>query len=133
MHRTRRAGLALTFALSVALTAGPAWAQHMNADSFYQRALALKKKGPMAMFAMGEVKALMKEVKAAGNLVKQTRLAAEKAGGRGRYCPPKGARRMGKDEYLAALGAMPAAERKAIDLAEATTRMMEKKFPCRRA
>lgn len=103
----------------------------MNADSFYQRAIALKKKGAMAMFSAGEVRALMKEVKAAGTLVKQTRIAAEKAGGKGRYCPPKGSKRMGSDEYLKVLGAMPVAERKSIDLAEATTRMMEKKFPCR--
>ena len=96
----------------------------MNADTFYQRALKLKKKGPLAMFSAGEVKA-------AGNLVKQTRIAAEKAGGRGRYCPPKGSKRMGSEEYIDALAAMPASERKSIDLAEATTRMMEKKFPCR--
>ncbi len=117
--------------MCLATQAGPALAQHMNADSFYQRAVALKKKGALAMFSAGEVRALMKEVKAAGTLVKQTRIAAEKAGGKGRYCPPKGSKRMSSDEYLKVLGAMPVAERKSIDLAEATTRMMEKKFPCR--
>jgi len=126
-----RGAAALSLALCLAIQAGPALAQHMNADLFYQRALKLKKKGPLAMFSAGEVKALLKEVKAAGNLVKQTRIAAEKAGGRGRYCPPKGSKRMGSEEYIDALAAMPASERKAIDLAEATTRMMEKKFPCR--
>lgn len=122
---------AMSLALSLATFADAALAQHMNADTFYQRALKLKKKGALAMFSAGEIKALLKEVKAAGNLVKQTRIAAEKTGGRGRYCPPKGAKRMNSDEYLRELGAMPAVERKAIDLAEATTRMMEKKFPCR--
>ena len=131
MFRTFRVAVAVILALCLATTAAPASAQHMNADIFYQRALKLKKKGPLAMFSAGEVKALLKEVKAAGNLVKQTRIAAEKNGGRGRYCPPKGAKRMGSEEYIDALAAMPTSERKSIDLAEATTRMMEKKFPCR--
>ena len=130
MYHLRRALLAVSLFMSIASFAAPAFAQHMNADSFYQRAVALKKKGALAMFSVGEVKALLKEVKAAGLLVKQTRLAAEKAGGHGRYCPPKGSKRMDSNEYLEALGAMPAVERKAIDLVEATTRMMERKFPC---
>jgi len=110
----------------------PATAHHMNADEFYRRAMALKQKGTMAMvFHAGEVHKLVKEVKAAGTLTRQTRLAAEKAGRHGRYCPPKGAKRMGQDEYLKRLAAIPEPERKSIDMTEATTRMMEKKFPCR--
>ena len=113
--------------------AAPVAAQHMNADEFYRRAMALKKKGTMAVvFHAGEVRKLVKEVKEAGKLTKQARLAAEKVGKHGRYCPPKGAQRMGQDEYLKSLGAIPVAERKSIDMTEATTRMMEKKFPCRR-
>jgi hypothetical protein len=123
--------VAICLSLCLATTAAPAFGEHKNADRFYQRAPKLKKKGALAMLSAGEVKALLKEVKAAGNLVKQTRIAAEKAGGRGRYCPPKGAKRMGSEEYIDALAAMPSVERKSIDLAEATTRMMEKKFPCR--
>lgn len=110
--------------------ASPATAQRMNAEEFYQRALKLKKKGAMAMFSAGEVKALVREVKAAGNLVKQTRLAAEAAGKRGRYCPPKGAKRMGNEEFLDSLGAIPEKVRRSIDMTEATTRLMERKFPC---
>lgn len=116
--------------LLLACAAGPASAQQMNADEFYQRALKLKKKGAMAMFSAGEVKALVREVKAAGNRVKQARLAAESAGRHGRYCPPKGARRMGNEEFLDALGAIPEKVRRSIDMTEATTRMMERKFPC---
>lgn len=112
--------------------AAPASAQHMNAEDFYRRAMALKQKGTLAMvFHAGEVRKLVQEVKAAGTLTRETRLAAEKAGRHGRYCPPKGAKRMGQDEYLKALGTIPAMERRSIDLTEATTRMMEKKFPCR--
>lgn len=130
MNRTLRMTAAISMAIGLASIAEAATAQHMNADTFYQRAIKLKKKGALAMFSAGEVKALLKEAKAAGNLVKQTRIAAEKAGGKGRYCPPKGSKRMGSDEYLRELGAMPVAVRKSIDLAEATTRMMEKRFPC---
>jgi len=121
----------LLFAFLIA-AAAPAAAQHMNADEFYRRAMALKQKGTMAMvFHAGEVRKLVKEVQAAGTLTRQTRLAAEKAGRHGRYCPPKGAKRMGQDEYLKSLAAMPMPVRKSIDLTEATTRMLEKKFPCR--
>jgi hypothetical protein len=117
--------------LILASPASPASAQQMNADEFYQRALKLKKKGAMAMFAAGEVKALVREVKAAGNAVKQTRLAVEASGKRGRYCPPKGAKRMGNEEFLNGLAAIPEKVRRSIDMTEATTRLMEKKFPCR--
>ena len=105
-------------------------AQRMNAEEFYQRALKLKKKGAMAMFSTGEIKALVREVKAAGNLVKQTRLAAEASGKRGRYCPPKGAKRLSNEEFLNSLGAIPEKIRRSIDMTEATTRLMERKFPC---
>lgn len=131
MYRTLRITAAMSLAISLASIAEAARAQHMNADAFYQRAMKLKKKGALAMFSAGEVKVLVREAKAAGNLVKQTRVAAEKAGGKGRYCPPKGSKRLSSDEFLRELGAMPVAERKAIDLAEATTRMMVKRFPCR--
>lgn len=110
----------------------PALAQRMNADIFYQRAMKLKKKGPLAIFSGGEVRTLVKEVKAAGHLVKKSRLDAESHGRQGRYCPPKGSKRMGSEEFLAGLGAIPDKERRSIDLAEATARLMEKKFPCSR-
>lgn len=116
--------------LFLACSAAPARAQQMNADEFYQRALKLKKKGAMAMFAAGEIKALVKEIKAAGNTVKQTRLAIERSGKRGRYCPPKGAKRLGNEEFLNGLGAIPERVRRSIDMTEATTRILERRFPC---
>ena len=103
----------------------------MNADEFYQRALKVKKRGPLAMLSMKEVKILINEVKVAGTRVKETRLAAEKAGKKGRYCPPNDNKRMGHEEYVAGIGAIPQPERKKIDLIEATTRMLAAKFPCR--
>lgn len=127
MRPTNKALLALAL-LGVAT---PSSAAVMNADEFYQRAVKVKKKGALAMFAMKEVKALVNEVKVAGAKVKATRLAAEATGKRGRYCPPPQAKPMGQEEYLAGIGAIPQPERKQMDLIEATTRMLAAKFPCK--
>ena len=103
----------------------------INAEEFYQRASKVKKRGPLALLSMKEVKLLVNEVKIAGARVKETRLAAEREGKKGRYCPPPQSKRMGHEEYVAAIGAIPQAERRKIDLVEATTRVMTAKFPCR--
>ena len=122
--------LALSLAGLVA-PASSAAAAVMNAEEFYQRAVKVKKRGPLALLSMKEVKLLVNEVKIAGARVKETRLAAERAGKKGRYCPPPDNKRMGHEEYVAGIGAIPQAERKKIDLIEATTRMLAAKFPCR--
>ncbi|WP_162888150.1 hypothetical protein [Sphingomonas mesophila] len=111
--------------------AAPAAAQKMNAEEFHRRADALHKKGSRALLSMGEIRALTKEVRAAGELIKARRIAAEKAGEKPRYCPPKGAsRRMGTDEFMARLSAIPRPERQAIDMAEALNRILATKHPC---
>ena len=108
----------------------PSMAQNMNADEFYQRATKLKKKGAMAVFRMGEVKALMKEGQAAGK-ASSAKYRADKAAGKPlAYCPPAEAR-MDSDEYMKLLSAIPAAERRKINMTEATTRIMTIKYPCR--
>ena len=119
-------------AFGAALVAMPAMAQHMNAETFFQRATKLKKKGPLAMLSVGEVKALVNEVKKAGAQVKAARLAAEEKGGKGRYCPPKKAQRMSSDEFYDRIAAIPQAERAKIDMVEAMNRMPERKHPCPR-
>ena len=121
----------VVLAFALASLAAPAAAAVMNAEEFYQRALKVKKRGPLALLSMKEVKVLVNEVKIAGAKVKETRLAAERAGKKGRYCPPPETKRMGHEEYVAGIGAIPQAERKKIDLIEATTRMLAAKFPCR--
>lgn len=122
---------ALFLPVALAAVPGPAFAQQMNADVFYQRAVKLKKKGPLALLQRKEVKALLAEVEGAGKIVKERRLTAEKAGGRGAYCPPKEKRRMSTDEYLGGIGAIPQGERKRMTMVEAVTRMLERKYPCR--
>ena len=104
-------------------------AQAMNAEVFHKRAVALQKKGPMALFS-DDLKVVMNEGKAAGGKARESRLAALKAGQKPRYCPPQGAKNVGSDEYMKGLSAIPAAERARIDMTEATTRILARRFPC---
>ncbi|MFC7536489.1 hypothetical protein ACFQPG_03810 [Sphingomonas sp. GCM10030256] len=106
-------------------------AQSMNAEAFHKRATALTKKGAMAVFSPGEIKALMSEGKAAGQRSRELRLAAVKSGSRPRYCPPEGPQSMTSTEFMKHLSAIPQAERQKIDMTEATTRVLAVKFPCK--
>lgn len=105
-------------------------AQSMNAEQFHQRATALQKKGALAIFSRGEIRALMTEGKAAADQARGQRLAAEKRGQAPRYCPPKAPSSLGSNEFMARLAAIPAAERARINMTEAMTRVLAAKFPC---
>jgi hypothetical protein len=120
----------VAFALSGLCVVAPVAAQTMNAESFHKRAEALRKKGPLALFSKGEINALMSEAKAAGHSAREARLATIKAGGKARYCPPEGQYGMGSNEFMAQLGAIPAAQRARIDMTEAMVRILARKFPC---
>ena len=119
--------------LGAVLLAVPASAiaQNMNADEFHRRAIALQKKGGRALLAMGEIRALTKEARGAGETVRAHRIAAEKAGQTPRYCPPKGAPRMGSEEFLKRLSAIPQEDRGKINMLEAMNRILAVKFPCK--
>lgn len=110
---------------------GAAQAQSMNADAFYKRAQALKAKGPLALMSR-DLRPLIREAKAAGMKARATRLAAVAAGHRPRYCPPKGSKRLGNQEFMDGMASIPQAERLTIDLTEAITRLMVRKYPCDR-
>jgi len=113
------------------LVSAPAAAQSMNAEAFYRRATALQKKGVMALFSRGEIKALTSEGQAAGAKARDQRLAAVKAGQKPRFCPPQGTVSIDSKEFMNRLSAIPAAERQRIDMTEATTRILTAKFPCK--
>jgi hypothetical protein len=117
-------GLAL-----ISMPLGAAVAQTMNAEVFHKRAVKLEKKGAMAVFSRGEIKALTKEGQAAAKRAREQRLATIKAGGKPRSCPPEGSR-MGSDEFMKRLAAIPQAERGRIDMTEATIRILASKYPC---
>ncbi len=124
--------MSLRFAsLLLLVVPAAASAQSMNAETFNKRAIALQKKGPLALFSRGEIKALMTEAQSAGNKAREMRLAAVRSGQKPRYCPPPGKQAMGSDEFTKSLAAIPAADRARIDMTEATTRILTRKFPCR--
>jgi len=122
--------LRLVAAATAILLPAAASAQSMPAETFFQKAQALQRKGMMAMFS-SDVKKLMKEAKSAGETARAQRLAALKASKKPRYCPPPGAQRIGSDEFMQRLGALSRADRLRIDMTEAMIRIMESKFPCR--
>lgn len=106
-------------------------AQSMNAQVFHQKATSLSKKGVMAVFSK-DVKTLMREGQASGAAARAQRLAAVKLGSKPRYCPPDGPQKMGSDEFMQRLSAIPQSERARIDMTEAMVRILERKFPCPR-
>jgi hypothetical protein len=106
-------------------------AQSMNAQEFFKRAQTLKAKGAMALLSR-DLKPMIREVKSAGMKARATRLAAVAAGRSPRYCPPKGSKRLGNEEFMRGMEAIPLAERMEIDLTEAITRMLVRKYPCNR-
>lgn len=121
---------AVVVALALVAVSSGAGAQTMNAEEFHRRAAALKKKGAMALFSGGEIKALMNEGQASGKASSVQYKADKDAGRPTRYCPPPGPQKMGSDEYMQRLGAIPAADRAKINMTEATNRIMAAKFPC---
>ena len=119
------------FAAGLLFLPAVASGQSMNAQVFHNRATALQKKGPLAIFSRGEIKALMGEGQAAGKKAREQRLAAVAAGQKPRFCPPGGPVSISSDEFMKRLAAIPQAERSRIDLTEATVRILTQKFPCR--
>ena len=117
--------------LAVLTAASPAAAQQMNAEAFFQRATKLKGKGALAIFSGGEIKKLTREGQAAGKASSARYKAAKEAGRPLPFCPPDGPQKMGSSEYMKRLGDIPQAERRRIDMTEATTRIMAAKYPCR--
>ena len=110
-------------------TSAAALAQSMNAETFFQRASALQRKGPFALLSK-DASVLMSEGKAAGAKSRQQRQVAVAAGEKPRFCPPPGKVRIGSGEFMQRLGSIPAAQRRTIDMTEATTRILAAKYPC---
>jgi hypothetical protein len=116
---------------SLLLLAVPAAAsaQSMNAETFYQKAVRLTKKGPLAIFS-GDLKPMLAEGQAAGKAASLARRTALKAGKKPRYCPPAEVNGMDSSEFLDRLGRIPQDVRRRIDMTEATNRLLAGKYPC---
>lgn len=94
----------------------------------FGKAEALEKKGFAATFSSG-FKLLKKEMQAASAQLRAERLAAERSGRRGAYCPPKSIA-LDSKELLAHLRAIPAAQRPRVQVKDALRSFLLRKFPC---
>jgi hypothetical protein len=116
--------------LAVLLVVAPATAlQAMNVAIFMQKAEALQKRGMTALFS-SDYRLLKNEVVTASKALRAERLAAEKAGRRGAYCPPA---RSGlkSDEILAYFRTIPAAQQQRTEVRDALRSLLARKYPCR--
>ena len=101
----------------------------MPVSTFLTKADALKKKGPMALFS-SDLKLLTNQVKADAALVRQERLASKAAGKRPAFCPPEGGTRLTDKDILAAMEAVPAAQRRATSTKDALRAFLVRRHPC---
>ena len=118
--------LAFSALLLVAATPGSA----MSVATFVTKAEALKKKGPLALFS-GDIKLLMKQVKADAAAIRAERLAAEAAGKRPNHCPPAAGVKMSDQDVMTAMEAVPASERARTSTKAALGAYLARRFPCR--
>jgi hypothetical protein len=118
-------------AMAAAVLAGwGAVAQAMPLPVFLQKAEALQRKGPLALFS-SDLSLLKNEVRAATEALRAERLAAKRAGKPQAYCPTQEGGSMNSDELLAALRRIPPAQRAHMDVKEGVRDMLARKFPCR--
>jgi hypothetical protein len=114
------------FVVTPAIAAPPG-----SAQNFLDRAHRLKAKGPLAFFDSdyGRLKA---EATAVGQAIGDDRIAAQRAGKPILYCSPNARAQLGSFEFIDGLDAIPPAERAQMSLKDAMTRVLQKKYPCRR-
>lgn len=118
--------------LALGSIASAAAAQSMPLQNFVQRGTALEKKGPLAVFSMGEIRVLQDEMKAAAAALRAERLAAEKAGRKPPYCPPKDQKSlaMKPQQVLAELRAIPAAQARTMTTTDGFRHILARRYPC---
>ena len=103
--------------------------QAMNLAEFLQKADRLEKKGMTAMFS-SDYRLLKREIETASQALRAERLAAERAGRRGAYCPPARAG-FKTNELLAHFRSVPPAQRSGMPVKDAFKSFLVRKFPCR--
>ena len=127
MKPARFAIAAILLASALPALAAPAG----SAQNFLDRANRLKTKGPLAFFD-ADYRRLKAEAHAAGNSLREDRLAAQRQGKPILYCSPKPRAQLGSMEFVDGLEAIPASERPKMSLKQAMLRVLQKKYPCRR-
>jgi hypothetical protein len=112
---------------AIILLSCPVAARAMDADTFYLKAAALKKKGMAAMMS-SDLKPVMAEMQAAGKSVKAENAAA-KAAGKPLYCPPAKPG-MSQEQVLAEFARIAPARRKAMSTRQAWRDILIRRYPC---
>ncbi len=116
-------------ALLVAAPMAPAGA--MPVSTFLQKATALQRKGPLAMFS-GDLKLLMNQVKSDSTQLRSERLAAEATKRPAAFCPPAGGVKLSDKDIMKAMQAVPAAQRSRTSTKDALRVHMAARYPCKR-
>ena len=104
-------------------------AEAMDVGTFLAKAAVLQQRGVMAMFA-SEYDELQSEIRTSYAALKQERLAAQGAGRRAAYCPP-GPTSLTTQEIMAAMIAVPPAQRGRVQVRDALRAAFARKYPCR--
>ncbi len=107
------------------LCAVPATA--MDAETFFVKAVALKKRGMGAMFA-SDLKPMIRIFEAAANSVKAENEAARSAGSP-LFCAPK-KYRLTADQFIVEFGRIPKERRRLQTVRDAWREIVIRRFPC---
>jgi hypothetical protein len=104
----------------------------MNVQTFLAKVEALKAKGMMAAFS-SDLKLIKAEMAAASAQLVSEGKARKAAGKPPLACPPNpnGKNKMGSEEFLASMKAIPPAER-GMSLKDGLSRVIVAKYPCPR-
>jgi hypothetical protein len=102
--------------------------QAMTSETFYQKSVALQKKGMAAMFS-SDVKVITTEFQAAAKAVKAENEAA-KAAGKPIYCPPAKPQKMSAEQLIAEFGKIPQSRRQQLSVRQAWREIAIRKYPC---
>src|SRR6185295_11755311 len=119
------------FGIAVVLALAPlAAAEAMPVSTFLTIADNLKSKGAMAFFS-GDLKRLTQSIKGDAALLKAENQAAAAAGRPKSYCAPAGGIKMGNQEVMTAMQAVPPPQRATTDTKDALRAYFARRFPCR--
>jgi hypothetical protein len=105
----------------------PAAAQAMDAETFYVKAVALKKRGMAAAFSK-DLKPMMTLFKNAAESVKAENLKA-KAEGRPLFCAPA-KYRLTADQFITEFSKIPQERRRMQTVRDAWREIVIRRFPC---
>lgn len=114
-------------ALLIVATSAPA----MPVSTFLAKAEALQKKGALSLLS-SDIRLLRNQIISDGLELRKERLAAAAAGQPSAFCPPASGVKLTDQDALAAMQAVPPAERARTDSKDALRTYLAKRFPCRR-